>query len=236
MAFTLTEVLVTLGIIGIVTALTMPALIANYKEKVLVSQVKKSYSQMQNALKLYAAKNECSEAACISDTNGTDEDITKKLFEAFNGGLYCNNSSNNKECKNYGIKSNTPTSNDSGTADYTDSFTKPFFISRDGATYKARQYSSCIREATYVKKDENGFTVDEDGDGKPDTVTTTVDLCAIIYFDANGLKGPNQFGADVYRIDIRSNGKIDQGSYITKTLSDNKLYYTPYNIGDKINK
>ena len=39
MAFTLTEVLVTLGIIGIVAALTMPALIANYKEKVLVSQV-----------------------------------------------------------------------------------------------------------------------------------------------------------------------------------------------------
>lgn len=35
---------------------------------------------MQNALKLYAAKNECSEAACISDTNGTDEDITKNFL------------------------------------------------------------------------------------------------------------------------------------------------------------
>lgn len=38
--FTLAEVLITLGIIGIVAATTMPAFIANYKEKVLVSQVK----------------------------------------------------------------------------------------------------------------------------------------------------------------------------------------------------
>ncbi len=34
-AFTLAEVLITLGIIGVVAALTLPSLITNYKVKVL---------------------------------------------------------------------------------------------------------------------------------------------------------------------------------------------------------
>lgn len=48
-AFTLAEVLITLGIIGIVAALTLPALVASNKEKARVTNLKKIYSQMQNA-------------------------------------------------------------------------------------------------------------------------------------------------------------------------------------------
>ena len=48
-AFTLAEVLITLGIIGIVAALTMPALIANHQKKTLESQFKKAYSMLKNA-------------------------------------------------------------------------------------------------------------------------------------------------------------------------------------------
>jgi len=36
-AFTLAEVLITLGVIGIVAAMTLPTLIANYKNKVLLN-------------------------------------------------------------------------------------------------------------------------------------------------------------------------------------------------------
>ena len=43
-AFTLAEVLITLGIIGVVAALTMPSLIAHYQRKVLETQFKKAYS------------------------------------------------------------------------------------------------------------------------------------------------------------------------------------------------
>ena len=46
-AFTLAEVLVTLGIIGIVAALTLPTLIANYKKQVYVNQLKKTYSMLE---------------------------------------------------------------------------------------------------------------------------------------------------------------------------------------------
>lgn len=41
LAFTLAEVLITLGIIGVVAALTIPSLIAEYKEKQIVTRVKK---------------------------------------------------------------------------------------------------------------------------------------------------------------------------------------------------
>ncbi|MDR1327154.1 MAG: type II secretion system GspH family protein [Heliobacteriaceae bacterium] len=47
--FTLAEVLITLGIIGVVAALTMPSLIAKYKEKVTFTKLKKLYSIMSQA-------------------------------------------------------------------------------------------------------------------------------------------------------------------------------------------
>ncbi len=40
--FTLAEVLITLGIIGIVAALTLPSLIQKYQEKVTLERLKKS--------------------------------------------------------------------------------------------------------------------------------------------------------------------------------------------------
>lgn len=49
-AFTLAEVLITLGIIGIVAAMTLPTLITNYKKKQTVAQLQKVYSVLSQAL------------------------------------------------------------------------------------------------------------------------------------------------------------------------------------------
>lgn len=236
--FTLAEVLITLGIIGIVAAMTLPTLVAKYQEKVLVVQVKKTYSELQNALKMYAAKHDCSDISCISDLNSTKEELTKKLFEQFKGAKYCEAGSKEKICKYYEIKGNTPVNNGYGVIQNEDGFIPPFFIASNGASYNLTQYNQCIREQTYNKRDENGYFVDEDKDGIPDTITTTVDYCANIYFDANGpLKGPNQFGADVYRFNITSNGKLSiSTTQLNQTLTTDKLYYTPHNIGDELKK
>jgi prepilin-type N-terminal cleavage/methylation domain-containing protein len=43
-AFTLAEVLITLGIIGVIAALTIPMLVASYQKRVLVTQYKTNYS------------------------------------------------------------------------------------------------------------------------------------------------------------------------------------------------
>ena len=49
-AFTLAEVLITLGIIGVVAAITMPALIQNYTHSVAETRLKKFYSDMNQAI------------------------------------------------------------------------------------------------------------------------------------------------------------------------------------------
>ena len=48
-AFTLAEVLITLGIIGVVAALTIPSIIRNYQEKVTITRLEKTYSSLSQA-------------------------------------------------------------------------------------------------------------------------------------------------------------------------------------------
>ena len=49
-AFTLAEVLITIGIIGVVAAMTLPVLIAEHQKKVTVNKLKKFYSVMEQAI------------------------------------------------------------------------------------------------------------------------------------------------------------------------------------------
>ena len=56
-AFTLAEVLITLGVIGVVAGMTMPTLIAHHKKKVVVTRMQKFYSSMNQALKLSETQN-----------------------------------------------------------------------------------------------------------------------------------------------------------------------------------
>lgn len=53
--FTLAEVLITLGIIGVVVAMTLPALISNHKNSELRSSLLKNYSAISQALDMYQA-------------------------------------------------------------------------------------------------------------------------------------------------------------------------------------
>lgn len=55
--FTLAEVLITLGIIGVVAALTIPGLIATYQKKQTVTRLKKAYSIVQQAVRLSQDEN-----------------------------------------------------------------------------------------------------------------------------------------------------------------------------------
>lgn len=55
--FTLAEVLVTLGIIGVVSAMTVPALIQNHQRKAYVTQLHKFYNELSQALTQYQTDN-----------------------------------------------------------------------------------------------------------------------------------------------------------------------------------
>ncbi len=79
-AFTLAEVLITLGIIGIVAAMTIPTLISKYQEKAYITQLKKSYSVLQNAFQLAIAEHGTVNLWGLTTTvSGTDEEGNKIL-------------------------------------------------------------------------------------------------------------------------------------------------------------
>ncbi len=80
-AFTLAEVLITLGIIGVVAAMTMPSLIQHYKKQVTVNRLKKAYSEIYQAIKLSEAEN--GTADTWSFPVSTDNEGCKHVMEDY---------------------------------------------------------------------------------------------------------------------------------------------------------
>ena len=101
-AFTLAEVLITLGIIGVVAAMTLPSVINKYKIKQLETAFKRSNSLITNALNLTAeefgynnfkelnsicgniSKNDSENISnCISQNNKLFKDINSYFLSRF---------------------------------------------------------------------------------------------------------------------------------------------------------
>ena len=79
-AFTLAEVLITLGIIGIVAAMTLPTLLGRYKEKETVTRLKKTYSILSQAMLFAVEEYGTVDTWGISPSSiGKDEDNKTKL-------------------------------------------------------------------------------------------------------------------------------------------------------------
>ncbi len=74
--FTLAEALITLGIIGVVAAITLPVLIQNYKKQVVETRLQKFYSIMNQAAKqaesIYGEFQYWDNTTSIDDTNGME--------------------------------------------------------------------------------------------------------------------------------------------------------------------
>ena len=86
-AFTLAEVLITLGIIGVVAAMTIPSLINNYQKKQTVTKLKQTYSIISQALTMAQAEHGDSttwELAGIYGTPTGDSNFSsKEALETF---------------------------------------------------------------------------------------------------------------------------------------------------------
>ena len=71
--FTLAEILITLGIIGLVASFTMPVLIQNIQQKILISRWKKAYAELNQAFELAKTQDNletyynCSEYYCFQN-------------------------------------------------------------------------------------------------------------------------------------------------------------------------
>ena len=69
--FTLAEVLITLGIIGVVAALTIPTLISEYQDKQFKAAYKKAYADLNQVVLSSLAYNEMPYRSTKYDTNAT---------------------------------------------------------------------------------------------------------------------------------------------------------------------
>ena len=83
--FTLAEVLITIGIIGIVAAMTLPTVIQDHKKKVLATKLQKFYTVMNQAIML--AENKHGERETwFQDVYGVDADgnsLNKAWFDLY---------------------------------------------------------------------------------------------------------------------------------------------------------
>ncbi len=80
-AFTLAEVLITLGIIGVVAAMTLPTLVNDKQNKELQTQFKKTYSELNQVARLFYNDNGISVSEYTAYTNGQNN--LKKFLNEF---------------------------------------------------------------------------------------------------------------------------------------------------------
>ena len=82
-AFTLAEVLITLGIIGVVAALTIPNLVANHQKKALEAAFKKSYSLLSQAIVYVEPELLGSVTGDNTDSGSNNSEFYTKLFAQY---------------------------------------------------------------------------------------------------------------------------------------------------------
>lgn len=191
--FTLAEVLITLGIIGVVAALTIPTLMNSNQNIQYVVGLKKAYSETNQVLKQMAADNNCTDDLkctgifATGTNNQTFGDEFIKYFKIAKNcrvalGQGCWNSSTNGS---YNGKDNNP--------NYSiDTWDRYKFITTDGMSFAVDNYAnSCGYNWSAPSPQGLGYLSQ---------------TCGFLFVDVNGLKGPNYFGRDIFSFFI-TNGR-----------------------------
>lgn len=81
--FTLVEVLITLGIIGVVSALTIPTLILKHRKQVIETSLKKSYSILSQVLERSKAENGDAVNWDWSSYTASQRDSSEQFFQKY---------------------------------------------------------------------------------------------------------------------------------------------------------
>ena len=181
-AFTLSEVLITLGIIGVVAAMTMPTLINQTNEKETVVKLKKVYSILQNAYKMAELEN--SEITNWYSSSGTQKDNMAMFYNNLKPYL--------KIAKDCGDKSGCLTEGPIKTL--------------DGRDYN--DYNNNSNEYKFILTDGTTMWFWWSGGN---ACTPDTDECGNIKVDINGKKGKYAFGRDVFIFNITPKGIVPAG-------------------------
>ena len=202
--FTLAEVLITLGIIGVVAALVMPGLIANYKKKEYVVRLKKFYSTLQQGISLYTAKEgvsdfDSTELVAMMRSPGTLDKarLDEIMGIIFNKVVSCNKQSD-KKCG--GIKYKGLSGADytgwGGAIDASYTYVLPDSMIISMASLPQVWLDGGACAANVPVTDRNG-------------------RCIRVWVDINGRSGPNISGRDMFAFGIRADGRVVPADFPT---------------------
>ena len=186
-AFTLAEVLITLGIIGVVAALTLPTVIQNYQKQVTVTKLKKAYSMLGQVAQKSIADN-----GAIDFVEGDllDEGAVKNFFNTYWLSYFKGVDVFPDGKRPYRLNGNTIFYKQiSGILDGVNVFThyssgRVFFNTADGITYFVN-----IMNWANKKYNDKGEVISSDA---------VYSSRQSVYVDLNGIKPPNTFGKDVF--------------------------------------
>ena len=180
-AFTLAEVLITLGIIGVVAAMTMPSLITAKQEKATISTIKKNYSIFANALLM--AQNDNGELYTWGITKDADGlNLVSSNLKPYLKII--------EDC-GVGEKSDCAPGDNGKFKDLTGRKRTEDFSSSD-------YYSFRLNDGTAVAIQLKT---------KAECISSESN-CMNFYIDTNGKKYPNTLGKDIFYFNGYGNGKL----------------------------
>ena len=196
--FTLAEVLITLSIIGIVAALTIPQKIGNYVEKRTVVQLKSAYSLVSQAFLSAMAENGEVNNWCevpITDWNTCSDKIFQTIVPYIKNVALCTRSDDNR-CFSPTYKTATDVEwrVTPRTQLLTDSGFSVYIQAYAGDKYPQNWCKATIGEAS-----SNGYS-------------NFYNDCALIYIDINGPARPNVVGRDLFVFKLFKDGLRPGGS------------------------
>ena len=192
-AFTLAEVLITLGIIGVVAALTLPTVIQNYRKQETVAQLQKTYSTVNQALLQSIAEN----GDYINFDNANDDIGDEAFFKKywlpyFKGATICNEQN---RC-GYGIM---------GTLSSTFYFLNGILASGAGVSGNPLYITAIHYGRSTIMLPDGSVVIYFNGFGDNNQARLNTSWVLI---DVNGGKEPNTYGKDVFFFDRNEKGAI----------------------------
>lgn len=204
-AFTLAEVLITLGIIGVVAALTLPALITNTQNKQLETGLKKAYSTINQALLLYQNEN----GVPISITELKPAELKPILMKYL------------KTVRDCGLGTTDVDTACIPNNKYIDAPEKQKHIYKTYNGQNDINYSA-FDDGQFVINDGMLVLINNAGGG----VVQGADTNVFISVDVNGYnKRPNRLGQDLFMFQINENGTLlPMGAKGTHLYSENDQY------------
>lgn len=202
LAFTLSEVLITLGIIGVVSAMTIPTLISKYQKHIVEANLQESYSIIQQVMK-YTEYDDVSFDVKIPDSLEGMKLWSETFLEPhLKYGKICYNTSGCWQAKvpTKNLKGNDAVCNRTGIG-----------VGYDIITIKLTNGANLCLDG-FSKSDMKRFFGAD--------ITDAASL--VVYIDANGDRGPNIIGKDIYILAYTTNGLVPAGfSETNETVKQN---------------